>query len=89
MKKLEGGFFEKNEIDAKREDVTVNNNVNKVVNNIKIKKDSGKEYTIPMTYRLKLSTIEQIDLQAAQAGMKISAYLQKVLDAVLDDIEVE
>jgi hypothetical protein len=58
-------------------------------NEIRIKRKEAINYTMPMTYRLKVSTIEQIRKQARQADMGVAEYLQKVLDSVLDNIIIE
>jgi hypothetical protein len=88
MKKIEGGFFEKNEIDAKLEIVSVSESES-TYSGFKIKRKKVNDYYIPMTYRLKASTIEQIRIQSKQADMGVAEYLQKVLDMVLDRIEIE
>jgi hypothetical protein len=58
-------------------------------NEIVIKRKKPNDYYMPMTYRLKVSTIEQIRKQAKNADMGVAEYLQSVLDAVLDKIEIK
>lgn len=58
-------------------------------NSLTIKRKGATDLTAPMTYRLKITTIEQIRTQARNAGMGVTEYLQAVLDLVLDKIVIK
>jgi hypothetical protein len=70
--------------ESQKETESVSQSVSLTINRKKV-----SDYTIPMTYRLKASTIEKIRLQAKQADMYINEYLQAVLDLVLDNVEIK
>lgn len=93
---VEGNLFSLgNESENVSETVSTSKSVSKsesknVSNNsLTIKRKGATDLTAPMTYRLKITTIEQIRSQARNAGMGVTEYLQAVLDLVLDKIVIK
>lgn len=89
---LEGDLFSiGNKSVTESETVSVSKNDYKNVSNndLTIKRKQTSDFVMPMTYRLKITTIEQIKKQARIADMGVSEYLQSVLDLVLDKINIE
>jgi hypothetical protein len=94
--KVEGGLFDLGDLNknVNNDDVNVNQNVNKKVNNnneifINIVRPDIEDEKIRMTYHLKVSTIRKIKLLARKADMGVSEFLQTVLDVVLDKIVIK
>ncbi|AEB77587.1 hypothetical protein ADU80_11410 [Clostridium botulinum] len=70
------------------DDGSVSDNENIGINKFVIKKAEKKEMPKRITYYLKPSTIQKIDKLSKKAGMGKSEFVQKILEDVLENLEI-
>ncbi|KOC32909.1 hypothetical protein [Clostridium botulinum] len=71
------------------DDGSVSDNENIGINKFVIKKAEKKEMPKRITYYLKPSTIQKIDKLSKKAGMGKSEFVQKILEDVLENLEIQ
>ncbi|KEH96739.1 hypothetical protein [Clostridium botulinum] len=71
------------------DDEPVSDNENIGINRFVIKKAEKKEMPKRITYYLKPSTIQKIDKLSKKAGMGKSEFVQKILEDVLENLEIQ
>ncbi|KLU74575.1 hypothetical protein [Clostridium botulinum] len=71
------------------DDEPVSDNENIGINKFVIKKAEKKEMPKRITYYLKPSTIQKIDKLSKKAGMGKSEFVQKILEDVLENLEIQ
>jgi hypothetical protein len=95
MKKLEGGFFEKNEMSKQSASTNASENTTgKSASNtsdlkFKLKKGRRNSHRSNATYRIDVLTLDRIEELSRLAHKSINDTVQELLDFALDNVDIE